>query len=85
MSCDTTRPAGDILPPASPSTLAAASATRQCTSTARRYKFNTGGSVGGGVVTYEVDGKQYVATTSGVVSGFFGGNGTSAIIIFALH
>ena len=49
------------------------------------YKFNTGGSVGGGVVTYEVGGKQYVATTSGVVSGFFGGNGTSAIIVFALH
>jgi len=49
------------------------------------YKFNTGGSVGGGVVTYEVGGKQYVATTSGVVSGFFGGSGTSAIIIFALH
>jgi alcohol dehydrogenase (cytochrome c) len=49
------------------------------------YKFNTGGSVGGGVLTYEIDGKQYVATTSGVVSGFFGGSGTSAIIIFALH
>ena len=49
------------------------------------YKFNTGGSVGGGVVTYEIGGKQYVATTSGVVSGFFGGSGTSAIIVFALH
>jgi alcohol dehydrogenase (cytochrome c) len=41
------------------------------------YKFNTGGTVGGGVVTYEVGGKQYVATTSGVISGFFGGSGTS--------
>ena len=49
------------------------------------YKFNTGGTVGGGVLTYEIDGKQYVATTSGVVSGFFGGHGTSAIIVFALH
>ena len=48
------------------------------------YSFNTGGSIGGGVLTYEVGGKQYVATTSGVVSGFFGGSGTSAIIIFAL-
>jgi hypothetical protein len=28
--------------------------------------------------------KRYVATTSDVVSGFFGGSGTSAIIIFAL-
>jgi len=49
------------------------------------YKFNTGGTVGGGVLSYEVDGKQYVATTSGVVSGFFGGSGTSALVIFALH
>ena len=48
------------------------------------YRFNTGGSVGGGVLTYELDGKQYVATTSGVVSGFFGGSGTSAIIIFSM-
>jgi alcohol dehydrogenase (cytochrome c) len=48
------------------------------------YRFNTGGSVGGGVITYEIGGKQYVATTSGVISGFFGGSGTSAIIVFAL-
>ena len=33
------------------------------------YRFNTGGSVGGGVISYEIAGKQYVATTSGVVSG----------------
>jgi alcohol dehydrogenase (cytochrome c) len=48
------------------------------------YRFNTGGSVGGGVISYEVGGRQYVATTSGVVSGFFGGTGTSAVIVFAL-
>src|SRR6266851_2051492 len=48
------------------------------------YRFNTGGSIGGGVISYAIDGKQYVATTSGVVSGFFGGSGTSAIIIFSL-
>jgi alcohol dehydrogenase (cytochrome c) len=48
------------------------------------YRFNTGGSVGGGVISYELGNKQYVATTSGVVSGFFGGSGTSAVIIFAL-
>ncbi len=48
------------------------------------YSFNTGGSIGGGVISYEVGGKQYVATTSGVVSGFFGGSGTSAVIVFAL-
>jgi alcohol dehydrogenase (cytochrome c) len=48
------------------------------------YRFNTGGSIGGGVISYELGGKQYVATTSGVVSGFFGGSGTSAVIVFAL-
>jgi alcohol dehydrogenase (cytochrome c) len=36
------------------------------------------------VISYEIGGKQYVATTSGVVSGFFGGRGTSALVIFAL-
>jgi alcohol dehydrogenase (cytochrome c) len=48
------------------------------------YTFNTGGSVGGGVISYEVNGRQYVATTSGAVSGFFGGSGPAAIIVFAL-
>ena len=48
------------------------------------YSFNTGGTVGGGVISYEVGGKQSVATTSGVVSGFFGGSGTSASVIFSL-
>ncbi len=48
------------------------------------YRFNTGGSIGGGVITYALHGKQYVATTSGVISGFFGGTGTSAVIVFAL-
>jgi len=48
------------------------------------YEFNTGGSIGGGVISYALKGKQYVATTSGTVSGFFGGTGTSAIMVFAL-
>lgn len=48
------------------------------------YTFNTGGTVGGGVISYEANGKQYVAATSGVVSGFFGGHGTAAIIVFSL-
>ena len=29
------------------------------------YRFNTGGSIGGGVITYALDGKQYVATDVG--------------------
>jgi len=48
------------------------------------YTFNTGGSVGGGVISYEVNGRQYVATTSGTISGFFGGSGTAAVVVFAL-
>jgi alcohol dehydrogenase (cytochrome c) len=48
------------------------------------YTFNTGGSVGGGVISYEIQGKQYVATMSGAVSGFFGGSGPAAVVIFAL-
>src|SRR6516165_4012487 len=47
------------------------------------YRFNTGGSIGGGVITYELDGKQYVAATSGMVSAFFGGSGLPAVVIFA--
>ena len=41
-------------------------------------------AIGGGVISYQIDGKQYVATTSGVVSGFFGGSGTPSVIVFAL-
>lgn len=48
------------------------------------YSFNTGGSIGGGVLSYAIGGKQYVATTSGVVSGFFGGTGAATIVVFAL-
>lgn len=50
------------------------------------YRFNTGGPVAGGVVSYSVNGKQYVAAISGYVSPFFGnlGGGTTTVIIFAL-
>ena len=48
------------------------------------YRFNTGGSIGGGVISYALDGKQYVATTSGTVSAFFGGSGLPAVVIFAV-
>ena len=50
------------------------------------FRFNTGGPVGGGVVSYSVHGKQYVAVISGFVSGNFGnlGGGTATVIIFTL-
>ena len=48
------------------------------------YRFNTGGSIGGGVISYALDGKQYAATTSGTVSAFFGGSGLPAVVVFAV-
>lgn len=50
------------------------------------HKYNTGGAVAGGVVTYAINGKQYVATTSGNVSRLtFGGLGAPSIVIMALN
>ncbi len=50
------------------------------------HKFQTGGAVAGGVVTYAISGKQYVATTSGNVSRLtFGGLGSPTIIVMALN
>jgi hypothetical protein len=40
-------------------------------------------SAGVELVQGVADGKQYVATTSSLTSGFLGGFGTSAIIVFA--
>jgi alcohol dehydrogenase (cytochrome c) len=49
------------------------------------YRFNTGGAMNGGVVTYSIDGKQYVAVATGSASAFWKvAPGSSTIIIFAL-
>lgn len=48
------------------------------------YSFNTGGTLGGGVVSYEVGDKQFVAAISGTVSAFFGGEGPAAVLVFGL-
>lgn len=49
------------------------------------YRFNTGGPMNGGVVSYAVNGKQYVAAASGSASGFwYAPPGSSTIIVFAL-
>jgi len=49
------------------------------------YRFNTGAAIGGGVATYMVGGRQYVAVAAG---GFgladFGVRGAPAVIVFAL-
>ena len=50
------------------------------------YRFNTGGPVGGGIVTYEIDGKQYVGVISGRPSGYWADRNPSAptVFLFAL-
>jgi alcohol dehydrogenase (cytochrome c) len=49
------------------------------------YRFNTGGAIGGGISTYMVDGRQYVAVATG---GFglvdFGVRGAPQVVVFAL-
>lgn len=50
------------------------------------YRFNTGGGIGGGVVTYEEAGKQYVAVMSGRPSQFWVDEiaGAPTVFLFAL-
>jgi alcohol dehydrogenase (cytochrome c) len=49
------------------------------------YRFNTGGPVTAGVITYAVNGKQYVAVASGATAGFWRTSpASSTLIVFAL-
>jgi alcohol dehydrogenase (cytochrome c) len=49
------------------------------------YRFNTGGPMNGGVVSYSVRGKQYIAVASGSATGFWNAApGSSTVIVFAL-
>jgi alcohol dehydrogenase (cytochrome c) len=49
------------------------------------YRHDTGGAVNGGIVTYEIDGKQHVAVTSGTATYFWGAPVAPATVtIFAL-
>ena len=50
------------------------------------YRFHTGGPIGGGVVTYQIAGRQYIAVTSGSPSAFWieSNPGTPTILLFAL-
>ena len=50
------------------------------------YRFNTGGSMGGGIVTYKAGGKQYIAAASGSPSNFWVDEypGAPTIVLFAL-
>lgn len=48
------------------------------------YRFYTGGGMFGGVVSYAVHGRQYVAATSGGGSMTFGGGGSPTLFVFGL-
>ena len=49
------------------------------------YRFNVGGPMNGGLVTYAINGKQYVAAVTGSASGFWrAAPGSSTIIVFSL-
>lgn len=49
------------------------------------YRFDTGGRLNGGVITYSVNGKQYVAVSSGSASPFWSVPGASStVVLFSL-
>jgi alcohol dehydrogenase (cytochrome c) len=50
------------------------------------YRFNTGGPMGGGVITYAVNGTQYVAAVSGSPSSYWSGpnQGAPTVVVFTL-
>ena len=46
------------------------------------YRFNTGGPISGGVITYERDGKQYVAVAAGNSGGSIPLVGQPTVVVF---
>jgi alcohol dehydrogenase (cytochrome c) len=49
------------------------------------YRFNVGGPITGGVISYAVNGKQYVAVVSGMTAGFWQAQPASlTLVVFAL-
>jgi alcohol dehydrogenase (cytochrome c) len=50
------------------------------------YRFNTGGPMGGGVITYAAGGRQYIAVASGSPSNFWteSNPGSPTIVVFTL-
>ncbi len=49
------------------------------------YRFNAGGPINGGVITYAINGRQYVAVNSGNASGFWrAARGSATVLLFAL-
>lgn len=48
------------------------------------YRFNTGAAMGGGVLSYAVSGRQYLAAESARAGVFFGSNGAPTVFVFGV-
>ncbi len=49
------------------------------------YRFNAGGPLNGGIITYAINGRQYVAVNSGNATGFWrAAKGSATVLLFAL-
>jgi alcohol dehydrogenase (cytochrome c) len=48
------------------------------------YRLNTGGGMGGGIVTYSLNGRQYIAATSGPAGMVFPPRGSPTVVVLAL-
>ena len=48
------------------------------------YRFPTGGPMGGGIVSYEAQGRQYIAAESGRAGSFFGSSGAPTVFVFTV-
>jgi alcohol dehydrogenase (cytochrome c) len=50
------------------------------------YRFNTGGPIGGGIVTYQIGGRQFIAVASGSPSSFWVDQnpGSPTVFVFAI-
>ncbi len=49
------------------------------------YRFNVGGPLNGGIITYAINGRQYVAVNSGNASGFWrAARGSATVVLFAV-
>lgn len=50
----------------------------------RLYSFATGGSMMGGVLSYQIGGRQFVAALAGSQSALYGAHGSPSVVLFAL-
>jgi alcohol dehydrogenase (cytochrome c) len=49
------------------------------------YKRNVGGAIGGGVITYEASGRQFIAVAAGNTNPVYETNGDNTIVVLGLR